>query len=155
MTNNSGLPVDAGSGDGQPLATLFPGSSFKGFDGEEGISTGQVLLPGNGDFFATLVDDPSGDRGLIFVGQQDINLVRPFFQQPHRDPLLGAGYGTCFMAHTPGVPPPITWALSRPFAISRFSLVTHYPPIACPRKPDPPQIFFSGPHGGGYLAPGA
>jgi hypothetical protein len=40
---------------------------------------------------------------------------------------------------SPGVPLPITWALSRPFAISRFSLVTYYPPIPCPRKPDPPQ----------------
>ena len=45
MTNNSGLPGDAGSGDGQPLATLFPGGSFKGFDGDEGVSAGQVLWP--------------------------------------------------------------------------------------------------------------
>jgi hypothetical protein len=30
-------------------------------------------------------------------------------------------------------------ASSRPFAISRFSLVTYYPPIPCPRKPDPPH----------------
>jgi hypothetical protein len=29
--------------------------------------------------------------------------------------------------------------LPRPFAISRFSLVTYYPPIPCPKKPDPPH----------------
>ena len=33
----------------------------------------------------------------------------------------------------------IASSLSRPFPISRFSLVTYYPPIPCPRKPDPPQ----------------
>ena len=80
--------------------------------------------------------------------------VVPVLAAPPQSPQgrLRSAYG---LLPSPLASLSITWALSRPFAISRFSLVTHYPPIACPRKPDPPQIFFSGPHGGGYLAPGA